>query len=119
MYAAHVTVGFIGRLLFSGVYVYKRKMTSKTDQLMKEIDTVEFQERCSNLLKLLNDAKQRQVISEYKRLHKLLTGQEVEIYTDPSGERLIPKDHDPNKDAEFWFDFKDQGQPRGTKMTSS
>ena len=70
MYAAHVTVGFIGCLLFSGVYVYKRKMTSKIDQLMKE----EFQERCSNLLKLLNDAKQRQDISEYKRLHKLLTG---------------------------------------------
>ena len=94
-------------------------MTSKIDQLMKEIYTVEFQERCSNLLKLLNDAKQSQDISEYKRLHKLLTGQEVEIYTDPSGERLIPKDHDPTKDAEFWFDFKDQGQPRGTKMTSS
>ena len=54
------------------------------DQLIKEIDTVEFQERCSNLLKLLNDAKQRQDILEYKRLHKLLTGQEVEIYTDPS-----------------------------------
>ena len=58
---------------------------------------VEFWQRCSNLLKFLNDAKQRQDILEYKRLHKLLTGQEVEIYTDPSGERLIPKDHDPTK----------------------
>ena len=85
------------------------------DHLIKEIDTVEFQERCSYLLKLLNDAKQRQDILEYKRLHKLLTGQEVEIYTDPSRERLIPKDHNPNKDAEFWFEFKDQGQPGGVK----
>ena len=77
-------------------------MTSKMDQLIMEMDRdVEFWQRCSNLLKLLNDAKQRQDILEYKSLHKLLTGQEVEIYTDPSGERLIPKDHDPNKEHPY------------------
>ena len=93
-------------------------MTSKMDKLIMDIARdVEFNERLKNLLILLNDAKKRQDILEYKRLHKLITGQEVEIYTDPSGERLIPKDHDPNKDAEVWFDFKDQGQPRGSKMT--
>ena len=87
--------GFIGCLLFSGAYVYKRKMTSKTEQLIMEKDRdVEFKQRCKNFLILLNDPKQRQDILEYKRLHKLLTGQEVDIYTDPSGERLIPKDHE-------------------------
>ena len=71
-----LTVGFIGCLLFSGAYV-------RLDQLIMEMDRdVEFWQRCSNLLKLLNDVKQRQDILEYKRLHKLLTGQEVEIYTD-------------------------------------
>ena len=77
------------------------------DALIKEMDNEEFSQRCNELLKLLNEAKQKQDILEYKRLHKLLTGQEVEIYTEASGDRLIPRDHDKNKDAEFWFDFKD------------
>ena len=77
------------------------------DALIKEMDNEEFSQKCNELLKLLNEAKQKQDILEYKRLHKLLTGQEVEIYTEASGDRLISRDHDKNKDAEFWYDFKD------------
>ena len=53
-------------------------MTSKMDKLIMDIARdVEFNERLKNLLILLNDAKKRQDILEYKRLHKLITGQEA------------------------------------------
>ena len=49
-------------------------------------------------------ARERKDIPEYKRLYKELTGQDIEIYTVPTKDRLIPRDHDKNKDAEFWFE---------------
>ena len=66
---------------------------------------VEYYER-HNVLKTLTDQdRERQDIPEYKRLYKELTGQDIEIYTVPSSkDRLIPRDHDKNKDAEFWFE---------------
>ena len=78
------------------------------DALIKEIDNdLEYKARFNSLVKLLNEAKQRQDIAEYKRLYIELLGKEVEIYTVPaSRDRLIPWDRDPNKDTEFWFDFQ-------------
>ena len=73
------------------------------DALINEMDRdVEYHERY-NTLKTLID-QERKDIPEYKRLYKELTGQDIEIYTVPTKDRLIPRDHDKNKDAEFWFE---------------
>ena len=66
---------------------------------------VEYYERHNVLKTLIDQDRERQDILEYKRLYKELTGQDIEIYTVPSNkDRLIPRDHDKNKDAEFWFE---------------
>ena len=66
---------------------------------------VEYYERHNVLKTLIDQDRERQDIPEYKRLYKELTGQDIEIYTVPSSkDRLIPRYHDKNKDAEFWFE---------------
>ena len=75
------------------------------DALINEMVTdVEYHERYKALKTLIDQARRRQDIPEYKRLYKELTGQDIEIYTVPTKDRLIPRDHDKNKDAEFWFE---------------
>ena len=75
------------------------------DAVINEMVTdVEYHERYKALKTLIDQARERQNIPEYKRLYKELTGQDIEIYTVPSKDRLIPRDHDKNKDAEFWFE---------------
>ena len=75
------------------------------DALINEMVTdVEYHERYKALKTLIDQARERQNIPEYKCLYKELTGQDIEIYTVPSKDRLIPRDHDKNKDAEFWFE---------------
>ena len=75
------------------------------DALINEmVRDVEYHERYKALKTLIYHARERQDIQEYKRLYKELTGQDIEIYTVPSKDRLIPRDHDKNKDAEFWFE---------------
>ena len=75
------------------------------DALINElVRDVEYHERYNALKTLIDQARERQNIPEYKRLYKELTGQDIEIYTVPSKDRLIPRDHDKNKDAEFWFE---------------
>ena len=72
------------------------------DALINKMDRdVEYHERYNALKTLIDQARERQNIPEYKRLYKELTGQDIEIYTVPSKDRLIPRDHDKNKDAEF------------------
>ena len=75
------------------------------DALINEmVRDVEYHERYNALKKLIDQARRRKDIPEYKRLYKELTGQDIEIYTVPTKDRLIPRDHDKNKDAEFWFE---------------
>ena len=75
------------------------------DALINEmVRDVEYHERYKALKTLIYQARERQDIQEYKRLYKELTGQDIEIYTVPSKDRLIPRDHDKNKDAEFWLE---------------
>ena len=75
------------------------------DALINEmVRDVEYHERYKALKTLIDQARKRQNIPEYKRLYKELTGQDIEIYTVPSKDRLIPRDHDKNKDAEFLFE---------------
>ena len=74
------------------------------DALINEMDRdVEYHERYNALKTLIDQARERQDIPEYKSLYKELTGQDIEIYTVPSKDsRLIPRDK--NTDAEFWFE---------------
>ena len=75
------------------------------DALINEmVRDVEYHERYKALKTLIYQARERQDIQEYKRLYKELTVQDIEIYTVPSKDRLIPRDHDKNKDAEFWLE---------------
>ena len=75
------------------------------DALINEMDRdAEYHERYNALKTLTDQARERKDIPEYKRLYKELTGQDIEIYTVPTKDRLIPRDHDKNKDAEFWFE---------------
>ena len=75
------------------------------DALINEmVRDVKYHERYNALKKLIDQARRRKDIPEYKRLYKELTGQDIEIYTVPTKDRLIPRDHDKNKDAEFWFE---------------
>ena len=65
-----------------------------------------YHERYNALKTLLDQARDRKDIPEYKRLWKEITGQEIEIYTKAySKDKLFPIDHDKNKSAEFWFDY--------------
>ena len=75
---------------------------------MAELDNnVEYQNKVGQLLKRLNEAKQRQDIMEYKDLYRQLLHKEVDIYTMPySSTRLFPKDRNHDHDAEFSFDYK-------------
>ena len=67
-----------------------------------------YHERYRALKTLIDQARERKDIPEYKRLYKEITGQEIEIYTKAySKDRLIPTDRDKNKSAEFWFDCED------------
>ena len=73
------------------------------DALINEMDRdVEYHERYNALKTLIDQARERKDIPEYKQIE--LTGQDTEIYTVPTKDRLIPRDHDKNKDAEFWFE---------------
>ena len=75
------------------------------DALINEMDRdVEYHERYNTLKTLIDQARERKDIREYKGLYKELTGQDIEICTVPTKDRLIPRDHDKNKDAEFWFE---------------
>ena len=75
------------------------------DALINEmVRDVEYHERYNALKTLIDQARERKDIPENKRLYKELTGQDIEIYTVPTKDRLIPRDHDKNKDAEFWFE---------------
>ena len=76
------------------------------DALINEMDRhVEYHERYNALKTLIDQARERKDIPEYKHLYKELTGKDIEIYTVPSSkDRLIPRDHDKNKDAEIWFE---------------
>ena len=75
------------------------------DALINElVRDVEYHERYNALKTLIDQARERKDITEYKHLYKELTGQDIEIYTVPTKDRLIPRDHDKNKDAEFWFE---------------
>ena len=66
---------------------------------------MEYHERYNALKTLIDQARERKDIPEYKHLYKELTGKDIEIYTVPSSkDRLIPRDHDKNKDAEIWFE---------------
>ena len=88
----------------------------KAEKLHRNVDTysvrrlqrqqnVWYHERYNALKTLLDQAKDRKDIPEYKRLWKEITGQELEIYTKAySKDKLFPPDHDQNKSAEFWFD---------------
>ena len=63
-------------------------------------------ERYNALKTLLDQAKDRKDIPEYKHYWKEITGHEIEIYTKAySKDKLFPPDHDKNKSAEFWFDY--------------
>ena len=65
------------------------------DALINEMVTdVEYHERYKALKTLIDQARDRQNIPEYKRLYRELTGQDIEIYTVPSKDRLIPRDHE-------------------------
>ena len=65
-----------------------------------------YHERYRALKTLLDQAKDRKDIPEYKCLWKELTGSEIEIYTKAySKDKLFPPDHDQDKSAEFWFDY--------------
>ena len=81
-------------------------MTTSNQTVIHEMDTdVEYHERYNALKTLIDQARKRKDIPEYKLLYKELTGKDTEIYIVPSSKnRLIPRDHDKNKDAEFWFD---------------
>ena len=75
------------------------------DALINEMDRdVEYHERYNALKALIDQARERQDIPEYKRLYKELTGQDIEIYKVPTKDRLITRDRDKSKDAEFWFE---------------
>ena len=67
-----------------------------------------FHERYRALKTLLDQAKDRKDIPEYKRLWKEITGAEIEIYTKAYYKaKLFPPDHDQDKSAEFWFNCED------------
>ena len=72
------------------------------DPLINEMDR--DGERYNALKTLIDQAKERKDIPEYKHLYKELTGQDIEIYTVSTKDRLIPRVHVKNKDAEFWFE---------------
>ena len=72
------------------------------DKMIQELkDDKEWWDRYHALKSMLDKAKADRDIAKYKLIHKSLTGNEVEIYTDQTKDRLIPRDHDKNKDAEF------------------
>ena len=73
------------------------------DKMIQELkDDKEWWDRYHALKSMLDKTKADRDIAKYKLIHKSLTGNEVEIYTDQTKDRLIPRDHDKNKDAEFW-----------------
>ena len=74
------------------------------DEFIEELmNDKEWWDRYDALKSMLDKAKAGKNIEKYKFIHKCLTGNEVEIYTDQTKDRLIPLDCDKNKDAEFWF----------------
>ena len=59
------------------------------DALINEMDRdVEYHERYNTLKTLIDQARERKDIPEYKRLYKEQTGQDIEIYTVPTKDRL-------------------------------
>ena len=80
----------------------------QVDNLINELARdVKYQATVRTLLTELNQAKQRQDISQYKHLYRQLLNQEVDIYTVPySSTRLMPPHRNKDNDAEFWFNYK-------------
>ena len=86
----------------------QRNVAAFTVRRLQRQQNVWYHERYNALKTLLDQAKDRKDIPEYKPLMKELTGGEIEIYTKAySKERLFPPDHDRNKSAEFWFECED------------
>ena len=86
----------------------QRNVGAFTVRRLQRQQNVWYHERYNALKTLLDQAKDRKDISEYKRLMKEITGQEIEIYTKAySKDKLFPPDHDQNKSAEFWFECED------------
>ena len=78
------------------------------DALINEmVRDVEYHERYNALKTLIDQARRRKDIPEYKRLYKELTGQDIEIYTVPTKDRLIPRDHDKIKMLNFGLNNMD------------
>ena len=84
------------------------------EKLQRDVDVRRLQrqqnvyhnERYNALKTLLDQAKDRKDIPEYKHYWKEITGHEIDIYTKAySKDKLFPPDHDKNKSAEFWFDY--------------
>ena len=86
----------------------QRNVGAFTVRRLQRQQNVWYHERYNALKTLLDQAKDRKDISEYKGLWKELTSQEIEIYTKAySKDKLFPPDHDQNKSAEFWFECED------------
>ena len=88
----------------------KNKGTKQKDAVrrLQRQQNVWHHERYRALKTLLDQAKYRKDIPEYKRLYKEMTGGDIEIYTKPySKDKLIPPDHDQDKSSEFWFNCED------------
>ena len=85
----------------------QRDVSAYAVRRLQRQQNVWYHERYRALKALLDQARERKDIPEYKRLYKEITGQEIEIYTDPTKDHLIPRDHDKNKSAEFWFECED------------
>ena len=77
--------------------------------LINEMDRdVEYHERYNALKTLIDQARERKDIPEYKRLYKELTGKDIEIYTVPSSkDSLIPTDHEKIKMLTFGLNNMD------------
>ena len=87
--------------------IEKRNKAYAVRRLQRQ-QNVWYHEKYRALKTLLDQAKDRKDIPEYKRLYKELTGGEIEIYTkEYSKTKLIPPDHDKNKSSEFWFNCED------------
>ena len=85
----------------------QRNVGAFTVRRLQRQQNVWYHERYNALKTLLDQAKDRKDISEYKRLMKEITGQEIEIYTKAySKDRLFPPDHDRKKVLNFGLNVK-------------
>ena len=93
-------------LAYKKVEKLQRNVGAYAVRRLQRQQNVWYHERYNALKTLLDQAKDRKDIPEYKRLWKEITGQEIEIYTKAySKDKLFPPDNDQNKSAKFWFDY--------------